>query len=351
MRGLLLVAAAAAAVVVTWHWRPAVALLCSRLSSLGVPAFLASSLQLPCTRYQGRAVPQTKLERFCQRPPSCSAWPHLPHQTLSRPPAALPTATRMASPAAVRPAGKVEQLGPDCFAPRLVYNKQLVPLGEHATRAAAEAAYDLGKMLVSGTARWLPAWLPAGGATAVSPPTLRPPKSACCVQLALKLGGQVESLKLHQPASAHTANPLWQELAGPHRTFEKACSLLATGAAAGFLPAVSEQEPGVPAVPAAPAAQPHPPATEVVMDENSAAWAGEPAAEGSLGRAECWIEFPHGSRQYCMRLSETAAWRGRFNLPGGAASCPSMPRLPPMPLRPLLPLQYAMRLPVTLALP
>lgn len=53
--------------------------------------------------------------------------------------------------------GKVAQLGPDCFTPRLVYNKQLVPLGEHETRAAAEAAYDLGKMLVSGTAR-----LPAG---------------------------------------------------------------------------------------------------------------------------------------------------------------------------------------------
>jgi hypothetical protein len=138
------------------------------------------------------------------------------------------------------------------------------------------------------------------------------------VQLALKLGGQLESLKLHQPVAAYTANPLWQELAGPHRTFEKACSLLAAGAAAGFLPG-GEHDPGAPGGIGAAAAQPHPPEAAAAAVEGSTAVAQDAAAEGSRGRAARWIEYPHGRQQYCIRLSQTAAQQGQLGLPGAAS--------------------------------
>ena len=107
--------------------------------------------------------------------------------------------------AAARPAGKVAELGPDCFSPRLVYNKQLVPLGEHDTRAAAEAAYDLGKMLVS-----LFCLLPAA-----RPPVRRPSHHTCPCAAGAQAGraaGEPEAAptrrSLHcQPAVAGAGGP------------------------------------------------------------------------------------------------------------------------------------------------
>ena len=49
-----------------------------------------------------------------------------------------------------RPQGKVQRLGEGRFLPCLVWQRQLVPLGEHACLEAAECAYDLGKLLVGG---------------------------------------------------------------------------------------------------------------------------------------------------------------------------------------------------------
>ncbi len=49
-----------------------------------------------------------------------------------------------------RPQGKVQCLGEGRFLPCLVWRQTLMPLGEHASREAAECAYDLGKLLVGG---------------------------------------------------------------------------------------------------------------------------------------------------------------------------------------------------------
>lgn len=49
-----------------------------------------------------------------------------------------------------RPQGKIHPLQGGRFLPCLVWQRQLVPLGEHASSEAAECAYDVGKMLVGG---------------------------------------------------------------------------------------------------------------------------------------------------------------------------------------------------------
>ena len=60
----------------------------------------------------------------------------------------LPPLDAMQSPP--RPQGKVQRLGEGCFLPSLVWRRQLVPLGEHASLEAAECTYDVGKLLVGG---------------------------------------------------------------------------------------------------------------------------------------------------------------------------------------------------------
>ena len=72
--------------------------------------------------------------------------------TAQAPPAAVPAAFSGAIIPAMspppRPQGKVQRLKSGLFLPSLVWQRQLVPLGEHACLEAAECAYDVGKMLV-----------------------------------------------------------------------------------------------------------------------------------------------------------------------------------------------------------
>ena len=66
-----------------------------------------------------------------------------------------------------QPQGKVRALPSGQWQPLLVWSNRLVQLGEHATREAAECAYDVGKLLVGEQALGLAACPAAGTAAAI----------------------------------------------------------------------------------------------------------------------------------------------------------------------------------------
>ena len=274
--------------------------------------------------------------------------------TPQAPPAAVPAAFSGAIIPAMsphpRPQGKVQRLKSGLFLPSLVWQRQLVPLGEHACLEAAECAYDVGKMLVrlcshqrcqerraAGVPPLLPLLLPSPSPNSIA--SFSAPKLPYFVhpypQLVRKLGGhaaQVEALKLHRPAATYTSHPRWQQLSGAHCSFEEACSLLAGGLAADFLqPAASRRvsrhvQDWQPAVMQAIAAAAAPAAADSKVasgDEESGGSGSGGSTPKRAGRPNntSWSGLePHDSGTYLLRLSASVATgAGYTSIPGASA--------------------------------
>ena len=264
-----------------------------------------------------------------------------------------------------RPQGKVLDLGEGRFLPCLVWRRQRAPLGCHATREAAECAYDLGKLLVSSATEQ--AGLRAAAAPA--PPVRRrsavrlPCKAVAMraanawlpsrsrVQLVRKLGGdaaKLESLKLHRPLAAYTSHPLWPQLSGPHCSFEEACSLLAGGLTADFLDPqghstrastrASEQRQiawleANPATAAAAAAAKGVDGTQDGSDTAGSSRGSDTDTGSAAHAARCiagWQGLgPDDSGTVYLRLSTSLAnGSGNTSIPGGAARAVQVTALP-----------------------
>lgn len=284
------------------------------------------------------------------------------------------------------PRNKVEALGDGLWRPRLVIQQELAPLGLHTSEEAAKAAYDAAKLRVRGWGGDKPQ-LAAATAHLLSTPRLllcwiapltqiEPAALLSCHQAALDLGRDLTAMKLHRPAAAYTAHPLWWRLLPGRCSFGEACSLLAHGLAAGLLAPACEAAGHLKAAEAAaaaaaqaelaghsqrqqqgasPAETPSPPvphagpllspvahaiteqrrpavrlvsvatpdavAEGVAQAQMASGEPTDPRVESQPPRRQHWHQFPAGSGQFVRSLAGQEVATGHIVLPGGQPGC------------------------------